>query len=381
MRVLLIYPGPRYSTYDVARGWEGALRAYEGVECVSYAYHTAAAFYELFWGAIARDNERLREELANWKALPTVFAAERTAIAALDAAPDWVLIVSGTQLHRRAFELLERMGCRVAMILTESPYMDAYQRTVLEKGNVRVAFTNDRASVPYLLGARRKSDGKGLRVVYLPHSFDPEQHRRMCVEAEYKCDVFFYGSLWPERKQLFGEAGLMAPPEVRGEGSGWEVRVGGVEPDLERRGLLLGEPMDNAEMVQWYNGAKIVLNPQRRVRSEGGEILAGEAWSLGPRAFEVAACGGFQLVDEGRGELEEVFGDSVATFRAGDAWDLRQKIAYYLEHEAERREVAAEAHRRVWGVTDDGCRFSDRAREIVVPVLEEEMGGRSDKRC
>jgi len=88
-----------------------------------------------------------------------------------------------------------------------------------------------------------------------------------------------------------------------------------------------------------------------------------EAQSLGPRAYEIAACGAFQLCDDKRTELWSVFGDSVATY--SDADDLRDQVTYYLKHDRERQEMAQEARARV-----EGCTFQDRAREIVIPALK-----------
>jgi spore maturation protein CgeB len=93
-------------------------------------------------------------------------------------------------------------------------------------------------------------------------------------------------------------------------------------------------------------------------------IAPGTAWSIGPRAFEIAACGAFQLCDDTRPELAEVFGDTVATYSSAE--DLRNQIGYYLAHDDEREEMAWRSYCRV-----QGCTFEARAREIVIPVLEE----------
>src|SRR4030065_2583401 len=95
--------------------------------------------------------------------------------------------------------------------------------------------------------------------------------------------------------------------------------------------------VDNAELIKYYCGTKIALNHHRTIvgkDSRGEELHIDQAYSLGPRAYEIAACGAFQLCDDTRPELQEVFGDSVATYR--DGGDLRDKIAYYLSHDDER---------------------------------------------
>ena len=44
MKILLTYPGPRHSTYDVARGYEKALRGL-GHEVDAFPYHHYLDFY------------------------------------------------------------------------------------------------------------------------------------------------------------------------------------------------------------------------------------------------------------------------------------------------------------------------------------------------
>jgi spore maturation protein CgeB len=59
----------------------------------------------------------------------------------------------------------------------------------------------------------------------------------------------------------------------------------------------------------------------------------------------------------------------VATYHSPD--DLRDKIAFYMEHEAARLQMAQAARARV-----QGCAFADRAQKIVIPFLQEVIDGR-----
>lgn len=355
MRVLVIYPGHSHCTFDVAQGYERALREL-GCQVTVYDYHNALAFYQ--------------EALRHWQArTPTfeppdgaalVLASEHAVIEAVDCVPDVVLIVNGMALHRRAFELLHRLGLPLALLLTESPYLDEAQGKIAALGRVRLALTNDKASV-----ARLRQAVPEARVEYLPHSFDPKRHRPCWVGPQYKCDVFFHGTLWPERVALFEPLQEVA--------NGWHVRLSGVDPtitDPARADEALAGLVDNAELASWYNGCKIALNHHRTFvgvdgNGQGRHIGQGEAWSLGPRAFEIAACGAFQLCDDARPELTEIFGDSVATYRDGQ--DLARQVDYFLRpaHEAERSEMAVEAFNRV-----QGCTFRRRAEEVLLPALE-----------
>ena len=50
---------------------------------------------------------------------------------------------------------------------------------------------------------------------------------------------------------------------------------------------------------------------------------------------------------------------------AGDK-GLQSEIEYYLSHDRVRQEMAEEARKRV-----QRCTFEDRAREILIPAIEE----------
>jgi spore maturation protein CgeB len=89
-----------------------------------------------------------------------------------------------------------------------------------------------------------------------------------------------------------------------------------------------------------------------------------EVYSLGPRAYEIAACGAFQVCDGTRPELGDVFNGHVPIYR--DGAELLELVKYYLGHDKEREQKAAAAREAV-----QGCSFDDRATDIVLPFLKE----------
>lgn len=341
MRISLIYPGATWSPYDIARGYESALRKL-GHEVWSFDYHNQATFYAQYLHWLTRTKG---VEFPDDAAM--VLASERVAIEVIDRLPDMVLIVMGLALHRRAYELVHRLGIPMALILTESPYMDDRQALILQKGHLTIAFANDKMSVSPLRAMT------GCRVEYLPHSFDPQRHYPHEVDPEHRTDVFFHGTLWPEREALFSQLELSA----------YDAHISGAKFDGKKREMV-GEIIENDEMALWYNGARIVLNPHRTVKTHGDHLESDEAWSLGPRAYEVAACGAFQICDDTRPELQEVLGESVPTYH--DVEDLQGEIEYYLAREDVRQDMAEEAYQRV-----QNCTFENRAREILIPAIEE----------
>lgn len=350
MRILLTYPGPSYSTFDVAAGYHDALDAL-GHEVHAFNHHGWIKMYDV---ALGLWQER-QEDATLPVTLSRVLAAEHVVIEAIDVVPDVILIVTALGMHRRAFDLLGKLRLPMAVLLTESPYEDLPQSLVLQKGNVSAAFTNERTS------AKRLEEASGIPTYYLPHAYDPGRHKPRIVNGDYQTDIFFWGTLWPRREELLEAV----------QGLPYHVKAGGIWPYAKNRAEAedsVARVIDNKEMPLWYSGTKIALNHHREfctlAKDEEQYLDHGEAESLGPRAYEIAACGAFQLCDDTRAELADVFGDSVATYSG--ITDLRDKASYYLQHDRERREMAQAARERV-----RGCTFVERARNIVVPALEE----------
>ena len=336
MRIFLVYPGPNHSTFDVANGYEKALTKL-GHIVRPFQYHHYLSFYDRaleYWEEHNAEFERRLDDHVR-------FASERVVIAAVDAAPDVVLIVAGTALHRRAFDLLHRLNLPMVLLLTESPYEDGYQQVIISNGHISHTLTNDLYSVEPLQLAT------GIKTTYLPHSYDPDVHYP--GTADKRSRIFFHGTLWPERKQLLDTI-------VGIDGA----LISGYTLDMNEVGGKIY--IDNDEMAEFYRGADIALNHHRQYTD--GEAELPPAYSLGPRAFEIAACGAFQLCDDSRPELRDVFGDSVGTYHDKD--DLMGRLEYYLCFPNERDAMRAAAFEAV-----RGCTFENRAKELVLPVLQE----------
>jgi spore maturation protein CgeB len=352
---MVTYPGHAVSTLDVAKGIHNALKRTGEHEIAHFDYHRRLAFYKEAMRHFEEINPNFNPPEDGFMAL----ASEAIVTEVVDFVPDVVLIINGMALHRNAFHFLYRLKIPYVFLLTESPYADNLQALAVKNSNSIGAFVNDRNSVLPV------AEMSGAPTVYLPHSFDPNVHyRRKNVAKKYRTDIFFYGTLWPERQKIIRA--------VEKNTNGYKAIIGGVDPAVIKEKIEDLQIIPNEEMTLYYNGTKIAINHNRTVKGiEPEEIVnslvhiePGDAYSLGPRAYEIAACGAFQLSDNSRGELKEVFGDTVATYQDED--DLIAKLDYYLTHDAERQEMADAAHERV-----QDCTFDNRVKNIVIPFLQE----------
>ena len=309
------------------------------------------AFYHIALQVWAERNESF--DYTSDKAM--LLAAEQLAPVIIDHVPDVIILVCGLALHSRGYDLINRLDIPAVTVLTESPYADIEHASMIKETPVVAAFTNERMSVNTL------AEESGKPVFYLPHSFNPEVHYPRQVDNGYGTDVFFHGTMWPERKRLFGHLTGWAEehhPE-------WEMLVGGVTATDH---ITADQAQPNAELAKHYSGTKIALNHNRTVigKRDGGEWhLDSEAQSIGPRPYEIAACGAFQLSDY-RAELGEVFGEAVQVYESPE--ELVDLVDWFLDEGEidERQRIAEVARQRV-----QACSFERRVRDIILPALEQ----------
>jgi len=246
-----------------------------------------------------------------------------------------VLSVSGHNYHLKDVDILRKVGIKTAILLTESPYFGELE--VRMASHYDMAFTNERASA------------SRLGAVYLPHAYNPEVHTVDGPHA-YETDALFIGSMFDERRELF-------------------AAVDWSDINFLWRGHDMSEqPSDvvpNEETAAYYRSTKIAINHHRTTTSHGsGEhIRPEEAESLGPRAYEIAACGAFQLMDDSRAEALEVFGESLVTYKAGDPADLEKQCRKWLRA-GEREQYAAEQHARILPHS-----WNARARQVLERLI------------
>ncbi|NJR57769.1 MAG: glycosyltransferase [Cyanobacteria bacterium CRU_2_1] len=117
--------------------------------------------------------------------------------------------------------------------------------------------------------------------------------------------------------------------------------------------LIKGTYIPNDQLHKYYSNCKILLNDHwDTMRQEG---------FLSNRLFDASACATFVITDRVLG-LHEIFGDSIETYEHAE--DLRDKIAYYTQHEQERYQKAERA--RI--IVLENHTFEHRVKQFLVEV-------------
>lgn len=335
MRVYVVHPGVPFSTSDVYDGLCAGLRA-NGVDVVEGRLDETLLFQTTLYEAGQAQGVVTPDKLNM-----SVFTSPYIVQHAIASQPDAVIVVSAHNFNIASAQVLRLAGLKTAVLMTESPYFAEFERIMASAYDV--VFTNERqcATGQYF-------DHKNVH--YLPHAYNGAVHAPDGERAT-PTDVLFIGSMFPERAALFGGMNW----------NGMDFTLRGYRPGHTDQDIV-----KNSDTAAHYRGAKINLNHHRTTMDfgSGQYIPANTADSLNPRAYEIAACRAFQLMDDSRIEARDVFGEALATYRAGDSADLEKQLRWWLKHEDQRDEIAAAQHAAVRPHTWDA-----RAKQVLEAII------------
>lgn len=145
-----------------------------------------------------------------------------------------------------------------------------------------------------------------------PNRFDPMIYRKLDLPKLY--DVSFVGSLTPRRKQI-------------------------LEALTKRFNVKFRNIWNVEEQVRFYNQSKIVLH----INAFPFIFMA----SPNIRTFDVVGSGTFMLTEDQVFHKQLKNREHLVYWRFNDVDDLADTIEYYLAHEEEREQIAADGYRYV----------------------------------
>jgi len=335
MRIAVVRPGHAMSTLFVCEGMEEGLKEM-GVDVVETKTERLISMQTLIVRQFKDLYEKVDKDL-NKVAIHAGMENVLSRLLYLDY--DLLFVVNGRLISPQIMHGLDRIPGRRVIWLTESPYEDEHQTWLAS--HFDYAFVNDRISIDTI--------GKVVKTAYLPHSYDPCTF--MPVEREKERDVFFCYTAFNNRVPVvdaLSSSGLNVLLPKAGTFADEETGMSGVRFVPPERMALM------------YNTSKINLNVHRTEKLYGTGETISEAYSLGPRAYEIAACGAFQLCDNTRPELAEVFGDTVATY--DNPSDVVDVCKYWLDSSRDklRRDMGAASRERV-----ANCTYTHRASQVL----------------
>jgi spore maturation protein CgeB len=234
------------------------------------------------------------------------------------------------------FEICRRVSdvCGYSILwATEDPYeLHANLRTLDIFDRI---FTNDSGSVAAYSG----------KASHLPLAAIPFiQYLPVREDAACYYDVFFAGTAWPNRVDMIREISTLLSGNIRFK---LAMPVNQYLPTIEDFPYPPSSynwRTSNIEFARFANRSRITLGLHRDFAATPGSPT--KALTPGPRIFEVAMAGGFQLIDQSLAEIDEYFIPDHEIILFDGQKECLEKIEYYLGHPKERIAIAQAAQKR-----------------------------------
>lgn len=220
-----------------------------------------------------------------------------------------------------------RHGFPLAIWLTDDPYeFDAgYKFTELAD----VVFSNDRWSRSYY---RRP------HVFHLPTAASRRQHFREmpASDRDYELDIFFCGVGFPNRRAIIdGLSPVLKKHRTLICGDEWRSHANYVR----------NQRLTTPQLMDHYGRSRIILNLARDHSYANKRFMITPS-TPGPRTFEAAMAGAFQMIFADRPEVLDYYAADQEIVLFSGLADFAEKVKFYLGNPASRMEIARAAQRR-----------------------------------
>jgi spore maturation protein CgeB len=250
--------------------------------------------------------------------------------------PEILLVVHGNRTPWQMVRYTRSLGVATVLWLVEDPYeIDLHRGKMVESYDF--VFTNERQAV------KEYAHPRGF---YIPWCCNHRVHKREAVSRKYQSDLCFVGMGFPNRLRTINSiAPVLKCLKVKLIGK-WH-KWGELHSDL--KDYVIPVVNDFQEVQRYYNGAKINLNIHRDpVEPPSGNSKGVGATSPNDRAFALAGCGAFQIVDKTRPDLWQYFSEDQEIVGFSDPDDLAHKIEEYMIKPNLREEIGLASQKRAY---------------------------------
>lgn len=256
-----------------------------------------------------------------------------------EAMPRLVIAVGQAPLTRGVVDALHAAGAQVCNYSTDDPF-NPQHKAAWHLANLPAygtVFTTRTSNIEDLQHLGCKD------VRFLPFAFDEAEAEQELPETDEPVpEVLFVGGADAQRAEFFREFVACGLPTLVAGGY-WDRWA---PPGARNLGVL------DIEAVKARTATAVNICLVRRANRDGHVM----------RSFEIPATGGFMLAEDTREHrhLLGTEGDCVLYF--GSPGEAAEKCRWALAHPAERRRMAAAAHRRI---TSGGHSYSHRLQTML----------------
>lgn len=258
----------------------------------------------------------------------------------------------GEELDRSIVERIAGLCERSVLWVTEDPYERRVNQANADLFDL--VFSNDTGSVATY-------GEKGRSLVF---AADPEFHFHPVPASDhghYLYDLFFAGTAWPNRAEFLASLQRQLPDIRLKLALPSNPYIPAPKLNMEQSAYDWRTP--NTEFAKFANRSRAVLTLHRAFSSSGNEPVA---HTPGPRFFEVALAGGFQLVDMSLPEIrvQDFYEENQEFIGFRDVGECIEKLAYYLSHPEERLEIT----RRAQAKTREMHLYAHRVARLLAEI-------------
>lgn len=277
------------------------------------------SYFAFTSGGLGRTINRLLEAAAiDFKVISTTPIEKALLKSVADFQPDLILVLLGNYTPPATIHKIRN--------ITKSPiacwcqdHMGTMGRQYILGSKFDYIFAKDQVMVDLF---RRYTSVP--HVHYLAEACNPAIHTPIQPTSDdlqrFGCEVTTAATLYYYRSEIFESL------------TDFDLRIWGPVPrfyDGPLRPYCTGISVYTRDKSACFNASKIVVN----------SLFPMEFGGLNARTFEVAGCGGFQIITDSDVVAKHFeIGKEIETFR--DLNELRTKIRYYLDHDNERQMIA-----------------------------------------
>lgn len=235
----------------------------------------------------------------------------------------------GEEVERGICARLASLCGTSVLWVTEDPYENSINQTNADIFDL--VFTNNSSSV----------DTYGQKGRHLPFAASPNMHFheiRSEQDDGFLYDLFFVGTAWPNRVELIKRlqsslAGLKVKLALP-----YNPHIPAPNLDMASSTYLWQTP--NSEFAKFSNRSRVTLTLHRDF-SASGNVSA--AQTPGPRLFEVALAGGFQLIDMSLPEATKYLDEDTEFAGFLTLEECIEKLKFFLSNPDKRIAIAKAA--------------------------------------
>lgn len=285
----------------------------------------------------------------SWMNLEPETGKEKLAGDLYTTRPD-ILIFGG--YAPRYFEILpdlcRKMNTAFVYWAIEDP--PGFERTLFLAQKADLVLTT---AVEYIPRYQRE----GIKARLMPFACNPDYHQAGSYKQEYDLDLALVASYYTWETRRRGYDIILDPARksnhsLRVWGAGWEREKGKkrlVDPEL------YGGYFPNGSLPELCASTKIILGVQCADTSRTQTSM---------RPYEILGCRGF-LLTQWTEATTKMFTDGRHLVTANSPEETREKINYYLQHPAARKEIACQGQKYVYRHHT----YRQRIKHRILPYL------------